>query len=132
MKSGKSLTDEEKRVVKALLADGKRNQDIHALINHERPNTINFGRIAGVKSNANIQPATPEEVATLAAESEAHIVGISSLAAGHLALVPALPPHALRKTSGVGCSTLELKCERNLRIDGNDSDPFGIESIVGS
>src|SRR5882762_9614932 len=63
MKSGKSLTDEEKRVVKALLADGKRNQDIHALINHERPNTINFGRIAGVKSNANIQPATPEEVA---------------------------------------------------------------------
>jgi hypothetical protein len=58
-----SLTDEEKRVVKALLADGMRNQDIHALINYERKHTINFGRIAGVKNNEKIQPASPEEVA---------------------------------------------------------------------
>jgi hypothetical protein len=28
-----ALTDEEKRVVKALIAEGMRNQDIHALIN---------------------------------------------------------------------------------------------------
>jgi hypothetical protein len=41
-----ALSDEEKRVVKALLADGMRNQDIHALINYERPTTINFGRIS--------------------------------------------------------------------------------------
>ena len=34
--------------------------------------------------------ATPEEVAALAAQSKVHIVGVSSLAAGHLALVPAL------------------------------------------
>jgi hypothetical protein len=58
-----ALSDEEKRVVKALLANGMRNQDIHALINYERPTTINFGRIAGVKKNQKVSPASPEEVA---------------------------------------------------------------------
>jgi hypothetical protein len=58
-----ALTDEEKRVVKALLADGMRNQDIHALINYERSTTINFGRITGVRKNENIAPASAEEVA---------------------------------------------------------------------
>jgi hypothetical protein len=37
VKKPTALSDEEKRVVKALLADGMRNQDIHALINYERP-----------------------------------------------------------------------------------------------
>ena len=63
MKKPTTLTDEEKRVVKALIADGMRNQDIHALINYERPATVNFGRISGVKSNAKISSASPEEVA---------------------------------------------------------------------
>jgi len=62
-KTTKSLTDEEKRIVKGLLADGVSNQDIHALINYERAHTVNFGRIAGVKKNPNIQPASTEEVA---------------------------------------------------------------------
>ncbi len=63
MQKPTSLTGEEKRVVKALLADGMRNQDIHALINYERPATVNFGRIAGVKRDSTIAPASPEEVA---------------------------------------------------------------------
>jgi hypothetical protein len=58
-----TLTTEEKAVIKALLADGMRNQDILTLINYEREATINFGRISGVKSNASIVPASPEEVA---------------------------------------------------------------------
>jgi hypothetical protein len=58
-----ALTDEEKRVVKALLINGMRNQDIHALINYERSATINFGRIAGVRKSESIAPASPEEVA---------------------------------------------------------------------
>ena len=33
---------------------------------------------------------TPEEIAKLAAENDVHIVGASSLAAGHLTLVPEL------------------------------------------
>lgn len=63
MKRATTLTDEEKRVAKALLAGGLRNQDVHALINYERPVTINFGRIAGVKKDDRITPASAEEVA---------------------------------------------------------------------
>lgn len=58
-----TLSIEEKAVIKALLAEGMRNQDILTLINHEREATINFGRITGVKKNAGITPASPEEVA---------------------------------------------------------------------
>jgi hypothetical protein len=58
-----TLTDEEKRVIKAMIAEGMRNQDILTLINYERPATINFGRITGVKKNASISPASAEEVA---------------------------------------------------------------------
>ncbi|UGX99893.1 DUF3644 domain-containing protein [Bradyrhizobium quebecense] len=62
-KTPTALTDEEKRVIKALLAEGMRNQDILTLINYERTASINFGRIAGVKGNADITPASAEEVA---------------------------------------------------------------------
>jgi methylmalonyl-CoA mutase len=34
--------------------------------------------------------ATPEEAARQAVDGEAHVIGVSSLAAGHLTLVPAL------------------------------------------
>ena len=62
-KAYNGLTDEEKRVVKALLNEGMRNQDIHALINYERAKTINFGRIAGIKKSGSVEPASAEEVA---------------------------------------------------------------------
>jgi hypothetical protein len=57
-----SLTALEKRVVKALLNLGERNQDIHVLVNTGRDPTVNFGRISGVKKS-NIEPATDVEVA---------------------------------------------------------------------
>jgi hypothetical protein len=63
MKKPTALTDEEKRVIKALLTEGKRNQDILTLINYERRATINFGRIAGVRKDTSISPATAEEIA---------------------------------------------------------------------
>ena len=63
MKKPTALTEEEKRVVKALLAGGMRNQDIHALINYGRSATVNFGRITGVKKNNKIALASPDEVA---------------------------------------------------------------------
>jgi hypothetical protein len=62
-KNNVSLTDDEKRVVKALLAKGWRNQDIQALVNTGRKATINSGRITGVKKNANQNLATDDEVA---------------------------------------------------------------------
>lgn len=55
------LTAEEKSIIKALLNKGWRNQDIHALINYERPNTVNFGRISGVKQSSTA-PASDDEV----------------------------------------------------------------------
>lgn len=62
-KTNVSLTDDEKRVVKALLAKGWRNQDIQALVNTGREATINSGRITGVKKNASQDLATDDEVA---------------------------------------------------------------------
>jgi hypothetical protein len=57
-----TLSAAEKAVIKALLNDGWRNQDIQALINTGRPASVNFGRIAGVKANSSITPATKGQV----------------------------------------------------------------------
>jgi methylmalonyl-CoA mutase len=59
---------------------------------HDRGQKIIASAFADLGFDVKIGPlfATPEEVAALAAESKAHIVGVSSLAAGHLALAPAL------------------------------------------
>ncbi|MER8664512.1 DUF3644 domain-containing protein [Mesorhizobium sp. M1148] len=56
------MTALEKSIVKALLAKGERNQDIHALINYQRTPTVNFGRISGVKKDKKIVPATDEQI----------------------------------------------------------------------
>ncbi len=57
-----ALTFEEKKIVKALLGQGMRNQDIQALVNSGRKATVNSARITGVKRDARIHPATEDEV----------------------------------------------------------------------
>src|ERR1700677_2433194 len=59
---------------------------------HDRGQKIIASAFADLGFDVEIGPlfATPEEVAALAAKGQVHIVGVSSLAAGHLALVPAL------------------------------------------
>ncbi len=59
---------------------------------HDRGQKIIASAFADLGFEVEIGPlfATPEEVAALAAEKKVHIVGVSSLAAGHLTLVPAL------------------------------------------
>ncbi|HEY3720308.1 MAG TPA: methylmalonyl-CoA mutase [Roseiarcus sp.] len=59
---------------------------------HDRGQKIIASAFADLGFDVEIGPlfATPEEVAALAASRKVHIVGISSLAAGHLALAPAL------------------------------------------
>jgi Protein of unknown function (DUF3644) len=59
---GGGLTSDEKRIVKALLAQGMRNQDIQALVNIGRNATINSARITGVKHDDHIKLATIDEV----------------------------------------------------------------------
>jgi len=58
-----ALKAEEKKIVKALLNKGWRNQDIQALVNIGRTATINSARITEVKKNAAQRAATDEEVA---------------------------------------------------------------------
>jgi methylmalonyl-CoA mutase len=59
---------------------------------HDRGQKIIASAFADLGFEVEIGPlfATPEEVAAQAARVRAHIVGVSSLAAGHLALAPAL------------------------------------------
>jgi hypothetical protein len=57
-----ALTPLERSVIKALLQDGWRNQDIQVLINTGRPASINFGRISGIKADDTIVPASKQQV----------------------------------------------------------------------
>ena len=58
-----ALSADEKKLVKALLAEGMRNQDIQALVNTGRDATVNSARITGVKKDDTIKSATGDEVA---------------------------------------------------------------------
>jgi methylmalonyl-CoA mutase len=81
----RAFTENEGHAPRILVA--KMGQD-----GHDRGQKIIASAFADLGFDVEIGPlfATPEEVAALAAEKQAHIVGVSSLAAGHLALVPAL------------------------------------------
>jgi hypothetical protein len=60
--SSATLTPTEKSVIKALLNDGWRGQDVQALINTGRAASVNSGRISAIKTNAAIVPATKQQV----------------------------------------------------------------------
>jgi methylmalonyl-CoA mutase len=81
----RAFAENEGRAPRILVA--KMGQD-----GHDRGQKIIASAFADLGFDVEIGPlfATPEEVAALAAKKHAHIVGVSSLAAGHLALVPAL------------------------------------------
>jgi methylmalonyl-CoA mutase len=81
--------------------DGRRPRILVAKIGqdgHDRGQKIIASAFADLGFDVDIGPlfATPEEVARQAVENDVHIVGVSSLAAGHLTLVPALK-NALRQ-----------------------------------
>ena len=81
----RAFAENEGRAPKILVA--KMGQD-----GHDRGQKIIASAFADLGFDVEIGPlfATPEEVAALAADRQVHIVGVSSLAAGHLALAPAL------------------------------------------
>jgi methylmalonyl-CoA mutase len=75
--------------------DGRRPRILVAKIGqdgHDRGQKIIASAFADLGFDVDIGPlfATPEEVARQSVENDVHIVGVSSLAAGHLTLVPAL------------------------------------------
>jgi len=76
-------------------ADGRRPRILVAKVGqdgHDRGQKVIATAFADLGFDVDIGPlfSTPEEVARQAVENDVHIVGISSLAAGHLTLVPAL------------------------------------------
>ncbi|MEO1264218.1 MAG: cobalamin-dependent protein, partial [Pseudomonadota bacterium] len=75
--------------------DGRRPRLLVAKIGqdgHDRGQKVIASAFADLGFDVDIGPlfSTPEEVARQAIENDVHVVGVSSLAAGHLTLVPAL------------------------------------------
>ncbi len=84
-KRTKGFLDREGRRPRILLA--KMGQD-----GHDRGQKVIASAFADLGFDVDIGPLfqTPEETARAAVENDVHIVGVNSLAAGHLTLVPAL------------------------------------------
>ena len=82
-------------------ADGRRPRILVAKMGqdgHDRGQKVIASAFADLGFDVDIGPlfATPDEAARQAVENDVHIIGVSSLAAGHLTLVPDLTA-ALRK-----------------------------------
>ncbi|MFD3507948.1 methylmalonyl-CoA mutase [Nocardia sp. NPDC058666] len=76
-------------------AEGRRPRILVAKMGqdgHDRGQKVIATAFADLGMDVDVGPlfSTPEEVARQAADNDVHIVGVSSLAAGHLTLVPAL------------------------------------------
>ena len=80
-----AFAEEEGRRPRILVA--KMGQD-----GHDRGQKVIVSAFADMGFDVDVGPlfSTPEEVARQAIDADVHIVGVSSLAAGHLTLVPAL------------------------------------------
>jgi methylmalonyl-CoA mutase len=93
------MTDRVATVIRMTQAfeenDGRRPRILVAKVGqdgHDRGQKIIASGFADLGFDVDIGPlfATPEEVAKQAIENDVHVIGISSLAAGHLSLVPEL------------------------------------------
>ena len=92
--------DDDATAVLAMTAEFERNEGRRPRIlvakigqdGHDRGQKVIASAFADLGFDVDIGPlfATPEEAARQAIASDAHVVGVSTLAAGHLTLVPAL------------------------------------------
>jgi methylmalonyl-CoA mutase len=95
-----------RRMCEAFLAnDGRRPRILVAKMGqdgHDRGQKVIASAFADLGFDVDIGPlfATPEEAARQAVENDVHIIGISSLAAGHLTLVPELILELQRQRRG--------------------------------
>ena len=76
-------------------AEGRRPRILVAKMGqdgHDRGQKVIVSAFADMGFDVDVGPlfSTPEEVAQQAVDADVHIVGVSSLAAGHLTLLPAL------------------------------------------
>ena len=94
-KSMSAVADVQKMVEAFERADGRRPRILVAKVGqdgHDRGQKIIASAFADLGFDVDIGPlfATPEEAARQAIENDVHVVGISTMTAGHLTLVPAL------------------------------------------
>ena len=88
-----AITSVQRQVEAFLDNDGRRPRILVAKVGqdgHDRGQKVIASAFADLGFDVDIGPlfATPEEAARQAVENDVHVVGISSLAAGHLTLVP--------------------------------------------
>ena len=89
------LAEATRLVVKFAEADGRRPRILVAKMGqdgHDRGQKVIATAFADIGFDVDVGSlfSTPDEVARQAADNDVHVVGVSSLAAGHLTLVPAL------------------------------------------
>jgi methylmalonyl-CoA mutase len=90
------IMEETRRMAEAFAeAEGRRPRILVAKMGqdgHDRGQKVIATAFADLGFDVDVGPLfqTPEEVARQAVEADVHVVGVSSLAAGHLTLVPAL------------------------------------------
>ncbi|MFM9035010.1 MAG: methylmalonyl-CoA mutase [Mycobacterium sp.] len=89
------LTEATRLVEKFAEADGRRPRILVAKMGqdgHDRGQKVIATAFADIGFDVDVGSlfSTPQEVARQAADNDVHVVGVSSLAAGHLTLVPAL------------------------------------------
>ncbi len=94
-----------RRVAKFEADEGRRPRILVAKIGqdgHDRGQKVIASAFADLGFDVDIGPlfATPAEAARQAVENDVHIVGVSSLAAGHLALVPELKAALVKEGRG--------------------------------
>ncbi|WP_406275297.1 methylmalonyl-CoA mutase [Nocardia sp. NBC_00881] len=94
-----NITEASELVEEFAEAEGRRPRILVAKMGqdgHDRGQKVIATAFADLGFDVDVGPLfqTPEEVAQQAADNDVHVVGVSSLAAGHLTLVPALR-HAL-------------------------------------
>ena len=92
---GASLAKVQALVEGFAKSDGRRPRLLVAKVGqdgHDRGQKVIASAFADLGFDVDIGPlfSTPDEVARQAVENDVHIVGVSSLAAGHLTLVPEL------------------------------------------
>jgi methylmalonyl-CoA mutase len=96
MRAGESALAKTRAMTAAFeQAEGRRPRILVAKMGqdgHDRGQKVIASAFADLGFDVDIGPLfqTPEEVARQAVENDVHVVGVSSLAAGHLTLVPAL------------------------------------------
>ncbi|MFZ0217796.1 MAG: methylmalonyl-CoA mutase [Candidatus Dormiibacterota bacterium] len=91
----KNVAEVQEATAAFALEDGRRPRILVAKIGqdgHDRGQKVIASAFADLGFDVDVGPLfqTPEEVALQAVENDVHVVGVSSLAAGHLTLVPAL------------------------------------------